>query len=80
MTNQEFTQAVAALEAGIKDRAVAEVAPQNVSAEICKIYKLVKPVLTAALPFIRLIPMFGSQLADGLTLLSKLLDTLCPGN
>lgn len=48
------------------------------TADICNVYKKVKPVLTGILPFIELIPVWGKRAAAAIRLLQKGLDMLCP--
>ena len=47
--------------------------------DICAIYKKVKPILTGILPFLKLIPKFGSIIAAAITELMNVLDKTCPG-
>lgn len=47
-------------------------------ADICTIYKKIKPILDRILPFIELIPIWGKRAADAIRLLQRGLDTLCP--
>lgn len=44
----------------------------------CGEYKKIKPILQKALPFIRLIPKFGKQVADAIELLMGIADNFCP--
>lgn len=44
----------------------------------CSEYKKIKPILQKALPFIRLIPKFGKQVADAIELVMSLADKFCP--
>lgn len=46
--------------------------------EICAIYRDVKPILEAILPFLRLIPSIGDGIAAAITALITILDRLCP--
>lgn len=50
------------------------------SVDICAIYKKVKPILTAILPFIKLIPVWGATAATAIGALMTVLDGLCPGS
>jgi hypothetical protein len=47
--------------------------------DICGVYKVVKPILTGILPFIKLIPGFGGTVATAITALMGVLDATCPG-
>jgi surfactin synthase thioesterase subunit len=52
--------------------------PEIVKAEdLCSIYKKVRPILTAILPFIELIPIWGKKVAAAIRLLMKALDAVC---
>ena len=44
----------------------------------CGQYKKIKPILEKALPFIRLIPKFGKQVATAIELLMGIADNFCP--
>lgn len=44
----------------------------------CAEYKKIKPILKTALPFIRLLPKFGKQVADAIELLMGIADNFCP--
>lgn len=46
--------------------------------DLCAEYKVIKPILQKALPFIRLIPKFGKQVADAIELLMGIADKFCP--
>lgn len=46
--------------------------------DLCGVYRRVKPILERILPFIELIPVWGSRAATGIRLLMKGLDALCP--
>ena len=46
--------------------------------DLCGQYKVIKPILQKALPFIRLIPKFGKQVADAIELLMGIADNFCP--
>jgi len=73
MADQAFTQAIAAFEA-------ASVSAQDVDADICGIYKKVKPILNGILPFLKLIPVYGATVAAAITALMGVLDNTCPGS
>ena len=46
--------------------------------DLCEQYKRVKPILEKALPFIRLIPKFGKQIADAMEMLMGIANNFCP--
>lgn len=46
--------------------------------DLCAQYKIIKPILEKALPFIRLIPKFGKQIADAIEMLMGIADNFCP--
>ena len=46
--------------------------------DICAIYRDVRPILEAILPFLRLIPSIGDGVAAAITALVAVLDRLCP--
>jgi hypothetical protein len=73
MADQAFTQAIAAFEAS-------PVTAQDVGADICEIYKKVKPILNGILPFLKLIPVYGATVATAITALMGVLDNTCPGS
>ena len=43
----------------------------------CAEYNKIKPILKKALPFIRLIPKFGKQVADAIELIMGIADGFC---
>ncbi len=49
----------------------------GVAFDPCAEYKKIKPILKKALPFIRLIPKFGKQVADAIELVMGLADNFC---
>ena len=71
MANQDFSQALINFEktVGAKEGAL----------DLCGIYKVVKPILTGILPFIKLLPS-GVTIAAAITALMAVLDKTCPGN
>lgn len=48
--------------------------------DICATYRQVRPILVGILPFIKLIPVFGSRAYTAISALMAVLDTLCPGS
>jgi hypothetical protein len=46
--------------------------------ELCKIYGQIKGPLGVLLPVVKLIPVYGSAVAQGLQLLMGIADKLCP--
>jgi hypothetical protein len=45
--------------------------------DICIVYPKVKPILTEILPFIKLIPVWGSTVASAITMLMAALGKFC---
>src|SRR5262249_3051542 len=46
--------------------------------DLCTTYRKVKPILEPLIPFLALIPTYGTGIAAGLTVLMAALDKLCP--
>jgi len=74
MTDEVFLQAIESFKAfqGTPEAAAA--------ADICGIYKKVKPILNGVLPFLKLIPVIGATVAAAVTALMAVLDQTCPGS
>ena len=47
-------------------------------ADLCGEYKKIKPIIEKALPFIRLIPKVGKQIANIIEMLMRIADNFCP--
>lgn len=73
MSDKAFMQAIEAFEAS-------PVSAQDVGADICGIYKKVKPILSGILPFLKLIPVYGATVAAAITALMGILDKTCSGS
>jgi hypothetical protein len=71
MSDESFVRAIEAFKAF-------QVSPEANAVDICGIYKKVKPILTGVLPFLKLIPVYGSTVAAALTALMGVLDQTCP--
>lgn len=72
--NVSFMEEVRQLQSAIEKYRTVE-APSK--ADICAYYKTLKPILTAILPFLEKIPVWGKQVADAIQLLMKSLDGFC---
>ena len=68
--DEQFMRALASFQEPTGGMAAADV-------DICETYKKVRPILVAILPFIRLIPVFGSAAAKAIEALMAALDKLC---
>ena len=66
------------LEQIAKELDQARTAKTDAKIDPCAEYKKIKPILQKALPFIRLIPKFGKQVADAIELVMGLADNFCP--
>jgi lipopolysaccharide biosynthesis protein len=66
------------LEQIAKELDQARTAKTDAKVDPCSEYKKIKPILQKALPFIRLIPKFGEQVADAIELVMGLADNFCP--
>lgn len=73
VTDKEFMQV-------IESYSGSGVAARGVGADICAIYKSVKPILNGILPFLKLIPVWGSVAATAIADLMQVLDATCPGS
>jgi hypothetical protein len=70
MTDEAFVQAIEDFKA-TKTNALGV-------GDICTVYKVVKPILSGVLPFLKLIPKIGETIAEALTALMAALDKFCP--
>jgi len=61
----------------VKFDALASLLPES-RTDICTIYRDVRPILEAILPFLRLIPSIGDAIALAITALIAALDGICP--
>ena len=66
------------LEQIAKELDAARASETGAKVDPCTEYKKIKPILQKALPFIRLIPKFGKQVADAIELVMGLADNFCP--
>ncbi|HKF48629.1 MAG TPA: hypothetical protein VKB38_14830 [Terracidiphilus sp.] len=67
-----------ALVNAIEDFKAAQFSTAAVGLDPCPVYAKVKPIITALLPFLKLIPVYGGTIVEALTLLMAALDKLCP--
>jgi len=74
-TNQEFLQAVSAIDDAISEQR--DLALPS-TGELCAIYKTIKGPVSTILPIVELIPVYGKAIAKALRLLLQFGDTVCP--
>lgn len=70
MNEKAFLQAIEEFQA-------ANLTPATVGDDVCGIYKKVKPILSEILPFLKLIPIYGSAIFAAITALMAVLDNTC---
>jgi hypothetical protein len=75
MANEAFMQAIKEYEASPLTAKHLETATLP---NVCEIWKKVGPILKGILPFLKLIPVWGSTAASALQALCDLLDKVCP--
>lgn len=54
-------------------RAAASIDP----AELCKLYKQIKPLVSAILPLVEAIPVYGAKIANVIRVLMQVADAVC---
>lgn len=81
MSNEKISKSdenIANLEKIAKELDAARAGKSAAKVDLCSQYKVIKPILQKALPFIRLLPKFGKQVADAIELLMGIADNFCP--